>query len=386
MLRSRFCSSRLSCCIVQLESVHEEITPSFVQALNELGFHVDVYLPKKTLINKGDVYEFISGLDVTVYYWKPEKRAKTWKVLRQSIESSGYSFCIFSTFQFPGCINFAKHLNIPIFGVVHNPIVFVDSVEKEDEGAHYFDQINLKGLFVLAGHVKDALLDGLSGLDARFADVPIGVVKPYFWSQPHQVYAGDQKVSRNSLIIPGGVNYRNRDLLKLLDIVEGNSIILENLRFVVAGGGVDRPDFEKRVADRKLLGCFDLLPVSEMSGFVLYSDYYRALNESSFCLPLSLNKEYSTSKITSALPTSIGFGLPALIPTDQAEIYQVPSISYEGSLEQGLMSLIDFSSSEFKQVRLNLLSCLLASFCANATSIAETISECVVSDLFARNG
>ena len=383
MLRSRFGSSRLSCCIVQLEPVHEEITPSFVLALNELGFHVDVYLPKKSLINKGDIYEFISGLDVSVYYWKPEKRAKTWNALRQSIVGSGYSFCVFSTFQFPGCIAFAKHLNIPIFGVVHNPNAFVDSVGKES--ANYFDQINLKGLFVLAGHVKDALLGGLSGLDARFAAVPIGVVKPYFWRQPHQVYAGDQKVSRNSLVIPGGVNYRNRDLLKLLDIVEGNSLISENLHFVVAGGGVDRPDFEKRVADRKLLGCFEFLPVSEMSGLVLYSDYYRALDGSSFCLPLSLNKEYSTSKITSALPTSIGFGLPALIPIDQAKIYQVPAISYEGTLEQGLLSLIDFSSSEFKQVRFNLLSCLLASFCANATSVAETISECVVSDLFARH-
>ena len=125
MLRSRFGSSRLSCCIVQLEPVHEEITPSFVLALNELGFHVDVYLPKKSLINKGDVYEFISGLNVSVYYWKPEKRAKTWNALRQSIVGSGYSFCVFSTFQFPGCIAFAKHLNIPIFGVVHKCVRLV---------------------------------------------------------------------------------------------------------------------------------------------------------------------------------------------------------------------------------------------------------------------
>ena len=148
MLKSRFGASRLSCCIVQLESVHEEITPSFVHALNELGFHVDVYLPLQTLINKGDVYEFMTGLNANIYYWKPEKRAKTWKILRKTIESSGYSFCIFSTFQFPGCINFVKRLNIPIFGVVHNPIIFSDSIEKA--GRDYFDKIQLKGLFVLS--------------------------------------------------------------------------------------------------------------------------------------------------------------------------------------------------------------------------------------------
>jgi hypothetical protein len=108
------------------------------------------------------------------------------------------------------------------------------------------------------------------------------------------------------------------------------------------------------------------------------------MSSSSFCLPLFLNKEYSTSKITSALPTSVGFGLPALIPADQAELYRIPSISYEESLEQGLLSLIDYPSFEFKQARLNLLSCLLDSFCFNASSVAETVSECVVSDLFAR--
>lgn len=382
MLKSKFGASRLSCCIVQLESVHEEITPSFVHALNELGFHVDVYLPLQTLINKGDIYEFMTGLNASIYYWKPEKRAKTWKALRKTIESSGYSFCIFSTFQFPGCINFVKRLNIPIFGVVHNPIIFSDSIEKV--GRDYFDKIQLKGLFVLAGHVKDALRSRLSHLDVRFASLPVGVVKPYLWRQPHQVYAANQKIVKNKLVIPGGVNYRNRDLMGLLDVVEANSKISDSLCFVVAGGGADRPDFEQRVESRNLSNCFSFLPISELSGLVHYSDYYKAMSSSSFCLPLSLNKEYSTSKITSALPTSVGFGLPALIPADQAELYRIPSISYEESLEQGLLSLIDYPSFEFKQARWNLLSCLLDSFCFNASSVAETVSECVVSDLFAR--
>jgi hypothetical protein len=70
-------------------------------------------------------------------------------------------------------------LNIPIFGVVHNPIIFSDSIEKA--GRDYFDKIQLKGLFVLAGHVKDALLSRLSHLDVRFASMPVGVVKPYLW-------------------------------------------------------------------------------------------------------------------------------------------------------------------------------------------------------------
>ena len=79
-----------SCCILQLEGVHEEITPTFVHALNENGYKVDVYLNKRSLLAKGDIYKFIPSLNADVYYISLEAK-QDWDQLFQTIHNSRYS-------------------------------------------------------------------------------------------------------------------------------------------------------------------------------------------------------------------------------------------------------------------------------------------------------
>lgn len=297
-----------------------------------------MYLNERTRSRKGDIYEFYQDLKARVFYCNLDT---TEKINRFSvyINTNGYRACLFSTYQGGNTIRFSQKLEMPTFGVVHNSKIFEDSLQK----ILCFDNDKLKGLFILEDHVRESLLLVIDK-SLVFPSVDINIFRPYYWRNASKLNLDSVPIQPISIVVPGSVNFRNRNFPELLGALEENHKLQNTLRIVVLGGGKDRELLIGQVERKNLSAVFSFLPISS-SGFVTYSSYFNALNGASFCLPLSANDNYEHIKITSAIPTSIGWILPALISKKINNIYNIPCFEYDSSLSEGLESLIDISQS-----------------------------------------
>ena len=366
---SVFSNQEKKVCIVQFEAVHECITPSFVHSLNSLGFTVDIYLSEKIRSRKGDIYEFFPELNARVFYFELNTIQKL-KAFSEHLNSSDYRACIFSTYQWPMTINFSQDIQFPFFGVVHNTKIFTDTWKELQPHPNK----NLKGFLTLEDHVKSSLLSKIKEI-SNFPEISTNVIRMCYWRSLHKLNPDSIPSRPISIAVPGGISFRNRNFTGLLDALEKNKGICEEIKIIVAGGGQDRDLLIKEINNKKLGNSFALVP-TESSGLVSYSNYIPALNSADFCLPLSGDKSYQETKITSAIPTSIGNMLPALITKESNFIYKIPCFEYSSDISEGLQNLIELNNSEILAKKRDILSFLLKNLSKNSEAIKKAIENC----------
>lgn len=320
--------SKIKACIIQCEAVHEEITPSIVKCLNDNDIPVDVYLNENILKRRGDIYKEIKGLNLNVIYTKFDG-AKSWRILRENCNKVCYDLVIFSTYQFKSIIDYSSGFNSAVFGVVHNIKIFEESYIECKKN----ELDNILGLIVLADHVKT----NLAKILIKYKNLPqldsLITIYPHYWQNPEQLYFRreiDWNSKKLKIIVPGSVNFANRNFKEIIECIKNNPIIKEKLEIVIAGGGKNRQDLENEIQKLNLSNSFKFLKLNHL-GWVEYPQYYEEISQSFACLPLSANKLYKTEKITSAIPTSIGFLIPAILPISQKDQYKIPSYSYSSS-------------------------------------------------------
>lgn len=315
-----------------MEAVHEEIIPSLVKALNDNSILPDVYINANCKRRRGDLFREIKSICCNTFYINIEK-AKDWEDLKSTVHKENYDACIFSTYQHKGIINFSLSLHVPIFGVVHNVSIFKESFfTVEDTQAR---QIYVQGLIALSKHVKDSIEFELSISNSTQAAIPVGVIQPFFWKTFH---INDQKLPNSSSIkyaIPGGVNFKNRDYFGLVDALSNSSVKRIDASFIILGGGKDREKLFNIVKEHNLSYCFAFAPQNKL-GWVEYNHYYKLIKSSDIILPLAIDDVYTKNKITSAIPTSIGFCKPCLISQSMQKIYKIPAYKVKENLADSL--------------------------------------------------
>jgi hypothetical protein len=330
-------TSRGSVAILELTGVHEEIIPSLVDALPR-GMSAVVYVNDRCRLVRGDIFAELAGLNALVEYVEISK-AIDWVNLGRRIDAGGHEALIVTTFQIEGVALWARGRKLPVLGVIHNPPLFLNSAACKsalaDEG--------LRSI-VLAPHVAarfNTLTQG-AHMDA------IGVVEPVFWGEGErgQPPAGAPK----RVIVPGGVNFVARDfegLLRALDHGRLSRLRQSGIELQIIGGGPDRAKLEDQVNANDLADVVCLLPLSE-TGRVPYSAYVAALREAWAIYPLLPLKwpPYRDYKITSAIPTAIGFGLPLVLDRWTASAYRVPALVTDGSIGAALDGLISLTPPE----------------------------------------
>lgn len=323
-------SARRSVAIVELTGVHEEIIPSLIDALPE-GVHADVFVNSRCRAQRGDLFAELHDLNATVTY-VDIVAAVDWIALGARIDGGGHEALIISTFQIEGVALWARARRTPVIGVVHNPLLFQQS--ECCKGMLAEDALDIVALAPHVGARFDAMTGGRS-MDR------IAVIEPVFWGDTRA--QGDPAGPRR-VIVPGGVNFAARDfngLVEALTPARQKEMQARNLELQVIGGGKDRAALEAMVAERGLGDVLTLLPLSD-SGRVPYGPYVQALDSAWAIYPLlPLGwPPYRDHKITSAIPTAVGFGLPVVLDRWTERTYRVPALVSDGSIGAALDALI----------------------------------------------
>lgn len=312
------------CAIFQFEGVHEEVVPSLVHSLNSNGFSPDVFLSARCK-SRGDLFETLNGLDCKIEYPEIESR-KAWQDLKTIAANGGYEFIVMSTFQRESVANWAMDTGLPIYGVVHNAQMFLGC----DACMTALGSGQAK-LICLAPHVA-AFLN--QRLDLKHVD-DVAVVQSVYWGDLGPKQDAGQSDAR-LIAIPGGVNFKTRgydDLLQCLKQSKPRTQDGKTIRFAILGGGADRDKLEQIVTEEKLEEHFLFAPLGHAKR-VLYDDYINILRRSDVLLPLAplAFAPYREHKITSAIPTAIGFGLPLVLDRWTQRVYQTPAIESDAEI------------------------------------------------------
>lgn len=334
-------SSQRKDAILELTGVHEEVIPSLVDALPP-GVSADVFVNIRCRDMRGDIFKEIRGFSGNLRYLEIA-RAIDWVKLGHEIDAGGYAALIISTHQTEGIGAWADQRTLPVIATVHNPLLF----QAAPSCAKALSQGRLRCI-VLAPHVA-ARFHGLTRGAVMDA---IGVVEPVFWGEgigARAVADGPKHV-----IVPGGVNYATRDfkgLLAALDAPRVERMRKARVVLQIIGGGPDRAKLEDQIGENALGEVLELLPLSE-SGRVPYEAYVAALRRAWALYPLLplAPPPYRDHKITSAIPTAIGFGLPVVLDRWTASAYRVPALISDASIPAALDALIALPSERHAEL------------------------------------
>lgn len=330
--------------ILQPGGVHEEVVPSLVAALGP-GWDVQAWLSEKCRATKGDLFAEIPAPSLTAHYRAFAGRAG-WDGVRDEITAFAPEVIIAATFQLDGVADFVDSLRLPAIGVLHN-------LRKAGRATRVSDMIAQGRCqpLVLADHVRASYLraNGPDLIDR------ITVVEPVDWGP---FGTSDGAVKR--IVVPGGVNAENRDFDGLLDALSdtgmGQRMVAAGAVIEILGGGPDRVRLQSVVADRGLSNIVHFTPLGP-SGRVPYGPYLAALRQAWALLPLiQLSKrDYRDFKITSALPTAVGFGLPVVLDHWTASVYRAPCVVADVPVAAALDALLSLDDAAHAALRARIL-------------------------------
>jgi hypothetical protein len=330
------------CAILQFEGVHEEVVPSLALAMNSAGLNCHSIVNRRCVDRRGDVFAEV-GRDLgTVEYAALEGRPD-WGSLETAVAAGNYSVLLFSTFQRDSVANFARRLDLPTIGVVHNPKLFLNSKSCMELLA-----AGKLRLVCMAPHVAAFLIQRLP---KRFLD-RVGVVEPVFWRERPEISATVRATERMRVAIPGGVKFATRDYKGLLRVLQQGKSTASALVFNVLGGGRDRPALEEMIRDAGLSDSFVFAPLGE-KGQVHYRAYYEHLEQSDVLLPLSPLGfiPYREHKITSAIYTAVGFDLPVVLDRWTSQVYRAPALVSDSSIAAAIEAIAGMTSAELDSHR-----------------------------------
>jgi FkbM family methyltransferase len=327
----------LRAAIVQLEAVHETVVPSVYEALVANGVEPTVFLNAR-ILERGDLFSLYTDYADRVHYL-PINTPRDWDAL--TAEVSRYDLLVLNTFQREGPALWAEQVGLPTIGVVHNPPMFMD----QPTCVKLVRQGRAKVLS-LAPHVTSYLMRRDPAL---FADA--GTLAFWYWDMPEP----ESMPERRRIVIPGAVNFAGRDFAGVVDSLPAmvDEVGRDEFEIAIVGAGPDRDALHDLVRDRGFEDLFWFAPVDARSGFVDSKVFYDELKRSSFLLPMlpEGRVDYRIVKITSAVPSSVGFTVPAIIDRWTALTYDVPCVSYpRGQVLDGLRTAARMPADELHEL------------------------------------
>lgn len=337
-------SPRRRCLIVQLEPRHEETLPSMVDAANRAGYRPVVVLSNRSMRRRGDIFAEVPGLDADVRYdnFNDDAGPKSGFGRLNEI-AAGCDFVVMNSFNRRKSIDWAMGLAKPVFIVVHSIDHFLE--EPQTETALARPQVQF---ITLSAHVMSELIArvGKAHMDR------VDVVEPCLWSVDDPVPATG---SPRRVAIPGAISLRTRDYPGLIRAVAENRRAYEGVRFVLGSGGDDREKIEAETKAQGLEPWFEYLPVSgDQVPQDVYMDSLRRAQVMLSLIPDDFDK-YQKLKITSAVPTSVGFGVPLVMDRWSAACYRAPLIVADHGLRASLDRLLSLTEDELQAHRAALI-------------------------------
>ncbi len=355
------------CAIVQLEAVHEEIIPSIVRALNSLDIVPDVFINQRCKFLRGDIFNELPDLELNLNYISVEGR-QDWITLSDRLKSSKLDCVILSTYQREGIAAWAAGLDLPIIGFVHNAHMFLNA----PQCLKSFQQ-NKTQLLTLAPHVC-AYLNQRTSFELIDRT---GVLESIYWGEKLPSQSSPESTDNSlNVAIPGGVSFKSRSFQLLIDVLSEPKAWNRPLKFHVLGGGADRKTLEQLIKERNLSDFMYCAPLGE-NDRVMYDDYISGLQNSHILHPLAplAFGPYREYKITSAIPTAVGFGLPVILDRWTARVYRAPSIETDVDLAASIQMLSNLTDELLLRARDSIVEYRKDMLARNTFELARILSN-----------
>nr|WP_246284421.1 FkbM family methyltransferase [Nocardioides perillae] len=306
-------SRRTRAVIVQFEPVHEEVAEALRSALEALGVEVTIYLNERAL-SRGPLYGgMVSGERV---HYRQLDDAEGRDAL--ALELADFDVLVLNTFQRNGHASWARRLGLPTLGLVHNPPLLLSQQECVD-----LVRSGQAVLATLAPHCTAALMLADHRL---FGDTV--TLSHTMWHLPDPPRSASGKIR---IGLPGAATFRNRDFEGVVTAAAGLSPTeRDRVEFAVLGAGHDRTTLEQMVREAGLDDTFWFAPVDPATGFVQHDVTFGNMAGSDYLLPALPpdRSDYRTTKITSAVPASVAFAVPAILDRWTAAVYDIPCIDH----------------------------------------------------------
>ena len=344
------------CLIVQLEPRHEETLPSMVDAANRAGYRPVVMLSNRSKRRRGDIFAEVPGLDADVRY---EAFNDDSGLDRLTALAEDGDFVLMNSSNRRKSIDWAMGLRVPVFILVHSIEHFLE--EPSAQAALANPRIQF---LTLSAHVMSELI---SRIGKAYMD-RVDVVEPCLWSvdDPKPASGTPRRVA-----IPGAISLRTRDYPGLIRAVERDRKRFEGYRFVLGSGGEDRAAIEAETRAKGLEPWFEYLPLSgDQVPQDVYMDSLRRAQVMLSLIPDDFDK-YQKLKITSAVPTSIGFAVPLIMDRWSVACYRAPLIAADHGLAASLERLLSLTEDELQAYRAALIAYRRARLVENGRALAR---------------
>ena len=327
------CAMGLRCALIEFNAYHDEVIPTFIYLLNELGIAVDVFMSRAT-INKG-IFECTKSLNFSLC----EIENISFLFYEKAFQFCDYDFVIINSLEPKQWLHRTNSINIPIIGVIHNG----NLLTKDSDYEKFFLRENRVPI-ALAKHIPNS---------SR-------LIKHIDWISP--VFLNDtlapqstQKPETVSFVVSGNLEPR-RNYNSLLDAAERLvSDGVTNFRINIVGYNEWSwgKAFKRNVRERGLSAFFAF-----SKGTVDYKTYFSMVMDSDFILPLldqtdSKYLPYFVDKCTSSIHFSIGLGVVPILHERLSEIYSIPcGITYkEGELFHALKTAARWDGKSLNKCR-----------------------------------
>jgi|GEM_PF-1029961 len=373
-------SAKARCAIVQIEAVHEITIPFLIHTLNLQGWSPVVYINERCKLERGDIFEFCDNLDFELNYL-PINNKQDWHNLEATIKAdTKIEFIVSNTFQLPNIAKFVSNFNLPVLGLVHNPDIFLSSPEMCEFAAN-----SNTYLMTLWDHVSNSLRVGLNHRASNITTLK----QTYLVSNSNASTNLFSSSNQTRVAITGAIDTRIRGLDDLFELA---SIKLDSnaprLKFIICGGGRDRESFELEVNKRGLADWFEFLALDETTGNVPYEPYFNALKSCDF-IDTMLPKDqrmYLEKKITSGILTAVSLGIPLIMDSATASVYQLPCLVSHDSPKENIKQIVENATpGNIHTLRNNLVDARRVFEKQNMDSMSRAIKQLLGTDMNAGN-
>lgn len=346
----------MRCALVEFNSYHDEVLPTFVWLLNRLGVTPDVYMVERSARRRA----FAGSEGLRLRHRSVEHMDRFWGLpfrLRQ------YELVIVNSMEPDTVLDRATGIDAPLIGVVHNTELLL-----EDESYREFFAAPDHRALVLGEHISAHLQHSLG---------------PVPWIS-HVVFGrrskGEGDVDgRTTFAVSGNVEFHRRNYASLLDAA--SELAAEDAPFVVrVVGRSTRPDgkaLRTEVESRGLGRVFEFTP-----GEIDHARFFDLVGGSDFSLPLidttrDAFRPYLETKLASSVPFAIGLGVPLVAHDALVRAYRVEGcgIAYEdGGLVRAMRDAIASTADDRAEWRAALAAARTSILDASITNLRDAIA------------
>jgi hypothetical protein len=345
----------MRCALVEHNYHHEQLLPTFVFLLNELGVVPDIYLPRVSVAS--DPFAFAPSLRYRIC----PVDGRFARIRGTPRRLGRYDVVIYNSIEPSWVLQRAAAQHRPLVTVMHNAdLVFTD---REYEA---FFQSPRHVPIVLAPHVAASL----EQRNARW-------VAPVYLGEIPRAPAGDCL----RLAVQGKVEANRRNYDSLLDAVEEVLRLGLPVRVLLIG----RSDLADGMKLKKEIQRRHLSEVFEVTGDLAYPEFLGAIASCRFVLALidrtsETFAAYYRFKLTSSLLMSLAVGAPPIVHTELAQLYdlQDASITYEdGGLADAIMRGAALDGQAHAQLTAKLFTARESLLTRSASNLREAIREAI---------